>query len=71
MKTTLGEDAATGEKAAEEGIQWLEGHQEETAESYKDQMKVYEATIKPLLTKMYSQGQEDIKEPVPKVDEVD
>ena len=72
VKTTLGEDAATGEKAAEEGIQWLEGHQEETAESYKDQMKVYEATIKPLLTKMYSQGQqEDIKEPVPKVDEVD
>lgn len=75
VKTTLGEDAATGEKTAEEGIQWLEGHQEETAESYKDQMKVYEATIKPLLTKMYSQGsgqgQEDIKEPVPKVDEVD
>jgi len=74
VKTTLGDDAATGEKAAEDGIQWLEAHQEESAEAYKDQMKVYEATIKPLLTKMYSKdssaehGQDS---PAPKVEEVD
>jgi L1 cell adhesion molecule like protein len=74
VKTTLGDDAATGEKAAEDGIQWLEAHQEESAEAYKDQMKVYEATIKPLLTKLYSKdssaehGQDS---PAPKVEEVD
>ena len=74
VKTTLGDDAATGEKAAEDGIQWLEAHQEDSAEAYKDQMKVYEATIKPLLTKMYSKdssaehGQDS---PAPKVEEVD
>ena len=74
VKTTLGDDAATGEKAAEDGIQWLEAHQEESAEAYKDQMKVYETTIKPLLTKMYSKdssaehGQDS---PAPKVEEVD
>ena len=74
VKTTLGDDAATGEKAAEDGIQWLEAHQEESAEAYKDQMKVYETTIKPLLTKLYSKdpsaehGQDS---PAPKVEEVD
>ena len=57
VKTSLGPDAETGEKAAEEGIQWLESHQDESAETYKEQMKVYEGRIKPLLTKMYSQGE--------------
>ena len=57
VKTSLGPDAETGEKAAEEGIQWLESHQDESAEAYKEQMKVYEGRIKPLLTKMYSQGE--------------
>lgn len=82
VKTTLGDDAATGEKAAEDGIQWLEAHQEESAEAYKDQMKVYEATIKPLLTKMYSKDPSESAEgnmpgmhgqdsPAPKVEEVD
>jgi len=57
VKTSLGPDAETGEKAAEEGIQWLESHQDESAEAYKEQMKVYEGRIKPLLMKMYSQGE--------------
>ena len=57
VKTSLGPDAETGEKAAEDGIQWLESHQDESAETYKEQMKVYEGRIKPLLTKMYSQGE--------------
>jgi L1 cell adhesion molecule like protein len=82
VKTTLGDDAATGEKAAEDGIQWLEAHQEESAEAYKDQMKVYETTIKPLLTKLYSKdpsasaegnmpGMHGQDSPAPKVEEVD
>ena len=73
VKTTLGDDAATGEKAAEDGIQWLEAHQEESAEAYKEQMKVYEETIKPLLTKMYSKdpSSEAQDSPAPKVEEVD
>ena len=57
VKTSLGPDAETGEKAAEDGIQWLESHQDESAATYKEQMKVYEGRIKPLLTKMYSQGE--------------
>ena len=57
VKTSLGPDAETGEKAAEDGIQWLDSHQDESAETYKEQMKVYEGRIKPLLTKMYSQGE--------------
>jgi L1 cell adhesion molecule like protein len=72
VKTTLGDEAATGEAAADEGIKWLEGHQEESAETYKEQMKVYEGRIKPLLTKMYSQGSEpETNIPGPKVEEVD
>jgi len=80
VKTALGEDAATGEAAADEGIKWLEAHQEESAETYKDQMKTYEGRIKPLLMKMYSQGQSEPEgnmpgmhgqESGPKVEEVD
>jgi L1 cell adhesion molecule like protein len=81
VKTTLGDEAATGEAAADEGIQWLEGHQEESAETYKEKMKVYEGRIKPLLMKMYSKDQGSAEgnmpgmhgqdSPGPKVEEVD
>lgn len=78
-------DAATLEKAEailKGHIEWLEGHPEESTETYKERQKAVEEEIRPMLMAMYgatdsSGGQgaaappEPTAEPSPRVEEVD
>ena len=54
VKEKLGADAETGLAACEEGIAWLDSHQDESLETYKEQKKEYESKISPVLTKLYA-----------------
>jgi L1 cell adhesion molecule like protein len=40
----------------DEGIKWLEEHDKEDVEVYKNKQKEYEAKVNPLMQKLYSQG---------------
>lgn len=40
----------------DEGIKWLEEHDKEDVEVYKNKQKDYEAKVNPLMQKLYSQG---------------
>jgi L1 cell adhesion molecule like protein len=83
VKEKLGEDAETGLAACEEGIAWLDSHQDESLEIYKEQKKEYESKISPVLTKLYAgsgapgpaeggvPGFETAASQGPKVEEVD
>lgn len=44
------------EPIIEEGIKWLEEHQKETTETYKNKQKELEDKINPLMTKLYGAG---------------
>jgi len=50
------EDKSTIEKALEKAISWLESHQEATAEEFKEQKKLLEDEVTPIVSKLY-QGQ--------------
>jgi L1 cell adhesion molecule like protein len=86
VKEKLGEDAETGLKAVEEGLQWLESHPLESGTEkaeYDEQQKKYEETLRPVMMKLYAQTaptpggpngeMPTAEEPVPgpKVEEVD
>ncbi len=85
VKEKLGEDASKGETLAEEGIRWLDEHQDASADEYKEKRKDYEAKMNPLMMKLYAgssgpdgaegmmpgmMGQQG-EAPGPKVEEVD
>ncbi len=70
VKEKLGEDAATGAKYCEEGIQWLDEHQDADLETFKEVRKDYETKISPLLQKLYKEGGAP-ESTGPKVEEVD
>lgn len=47
------DDKATIEKAVNEKISWLEGHQEAEAEDFKAQKKELEEAVQPIMSKLY------------------
>jgi heat shock 70kDa protein 1/2/6/8 len=49
----LGEDAKKGEDVAQEFLNWLDNHSEETKETYKNKMKEAETALRPMLMKLY------------------
>jgi heat shock protein 1/8 len=86
VKEKLGDDAGKGEAMAEEGIRWLDEHQDASAEEYKEKHKEYEGKMNPLMMKLYAgapgvdgaegmmpgmMGQQGEGAPGPKVEEVD
>jgi heat shock protein 1/8 len=75
LKEKLGEDdISKAEEVVKEGIEWLEGHQEESVETYKEYQKAAEAKIMPIMMKLYQGGEGGAASPSttgPKVEEVD
>lgn len=86
VKEKLGDDAGKGEAMAEEGIRWLDEHQDASADEYKEKHKEYEGKMNPLMMKLYAgapgadgaegmmpgmMGQQGEGAPGPKVEEVD
>jgi L1 cell adhesion molecule like protein len=58
VKEKLGEDDITkAEEVVKEGIEWLEGHQDESVETYKEYQKAAEAKIMPIMMKLYQGGE--------------
>jgi heat shock protein 1/8 len=54
VKEKLGDDAGKGEAMAEEGIRWLDEHQDSSADEYKEKHKEYEGKMNPLMMKLYA-----------------
>ncbi len=54
VKEKLGDDAGKGEAMAEEGIRWLDEHQDASADEYKEKHKEYEGKMNPLMMKLYA-----------------
>ena len=75
VKDTLGEDTVKEvEGWIEEGISWLDSHQEASKEEYDEKQKSYEEKIRPVMMKLYNAaGAPGASEPTsgPTVDEVD
>merc|ERR1719310_2278613 len=51
------EDANTITEAVEEGIDWLDEHQDASAEEYKEQKKAVEDVVTPIISALYKDGQ--------------
>jgi L1 cell adhesion molecule like protein len=85
VKTKLGSEADDALKVVDEGLEWLQDHDSESAEDYKAKMKEYEEKIRPVMMKLYAgegpdgaegmmpgmMGQDSASGPGPKVEEVD
>lgn len=54
VKQTLGEtDVGQAEKYVQDGLDWLELHQDESVDTYKTQQKEVEGRVQPVLMKLY------------------
>jgi heat shock protein 1/8 len=75
VKEKLGEEATTALATVEEGISWLNDHQEEGKEVYADKQKEYTDKIQPTMLKLYQDAAADFKQEAPptgpKIEEVD
>lgn len=80
VKEKLGEEATTALATVEEGISWLNDHQEEGKEVYADKQKEYTDKIQPTMMKLYqdaaadfkpSEASEEAPPAGPKIEEVD
>ena len=73
VKETLGASTVKEiEGWVQEGIQWLEDHEQETKESYEAKQKEYEEKIRPVMMKLYnSSGMPDMSSANSHVEEVD
>jgi L1 cell adhesion molecule like protein len=73
IKEKLGADEAKkGEDAADEHIKWLDEHQDEDVDTYKNKQKDAELIIRPLLMKVYAPETTPSDNPAkPVVEEVD
>jgi len=57
MKTKLSEnDLKTLDEIKEEGIKWLDTHQQEDKETYESKLKEYTDKTQPIMIKLYQQG---------------
>ena len=57
MKSKMSEDdIKTLETIKEEGIKWLDEHQQEDKETYENKLKEYTDKAQPIIMKMYQQG---------------
>jgi L1 cell adhesion molecule like protein len=54
VKEKLGEEATTTLTTVQEGITWLDSHQEEEKETYVDYQKSMEEKIRPVMMKLYA-----------------
>jgi L1 cell adhesion molecule like protein len=81
VKEKLGEDAEEALRTVEEGIKWLDDHQDEEKEMYDEKQKEYENKIRPVMMKLYQDAGADFQQAKaaadeqeargPKVEEVD
>ena len=74
VKEKLGEDdISKAEDAVKEGLEWLEGHQDEEVETYKDYQKKAEEKVMPIMMKLYQGSGDAAGAPSsgPRVEEVD
>jgi len=74
VKEKLGEDdISKTEDVVKEGLEWLEGHQDEEVETYKDYQKKAEEKVMPIMMKLYQGSGDAAGAPSsgPRVEEVD
>ena len=80
VKAKLGEEATTSLETVDEGIKWLEAHQDEAKATYSDKQKEYTDKLQPTMMKLYQDPAADFKagSPTdqeaptgPKIEEVD
>jgi heat shock protein 1/8 len=79
VKEKLGNEAETALEDIEQGIQWLNDHQEESKEVYDEKQKEIEGRVRPTLMKLYQDAAQDFQQTKaaetsdngPAVDEVD
>jgi L1 cell adhesion molecule like protein len=80
VKAKLGEEATTALETVDEGIKWLEAHQDEAKATYADKQKEYTDKLQPTMMKLYQDpaadfkagGPTDQEAPTgPKIEEVD
>ena len=77
VKEKLGSDADKALATVNDGIQWLEAHQEDEKELYVDKQKEVEDKIRPTMMKLYQDSAKDFQPdgpspaPGPVVEEVD
>jgi len=53
VAAALGADKAVLEKAVQDSLNWLEGHAEESPETYEEKKKELEKVANPIMTKLY------------------
>lgn len=61
VKEKLGDDATTALSHIEEGIQWLDSHQDCEKEEYEQKQKDVEELVRPTLMKLYQDAAKDFK----------
>jgi L1 cell adhesion molecule like protein len=79
VKASLSEtDRTTVEETVKTGLEWLDANREATADECKEQQKVWEETIRPILMKLYASSagkpgpaDSSSETPAPQVEEVD
>lgn len=80
VKVKLGEEATTALTTVEEGIKWLEAHQDERKDTYAEKQKEYTDKLQPTMMKLYQDAAADFKPSTntesasgqgPKIEEVD
>lgn len=73
VKEKLGEDAETGASKAQEFLNWLDNHGDESKDTYKEKKKEAEEALRPLLMKLYASETPSSEAAAdgPKVEEVD
>lgn len=74
VKEKLGADAETALGSVQEGIDWLDNHQDEEKEAYVDYQKSMEDKIRPTMMKLYQDAAKDFspaESSGPTVEEVD
>jgi len=71
-------DRTTVEETVKTGLEWLDAHREAGADECKEQQKVWEETIRPILMKLYAASagkpgpaDSSSETPAPQVEEVD
>ena len=83
VKEKLGQEAEDALRTVEEGIKWLDDHQDAEKEEYEEKQKEYENQIRPVMMKLYQDAGADFQQAKaaadaeefvpkgPKVEEVD
>jgi heat shock protein 1/8 len=81
VKEKLGQEAEDALRTVEEGIKWLDDHQDAEKEEYEEKQKEYENQIRPVMMKLYQEAGADFQQAKaaadaqessgPKVEEVD